>query len=76
MHMKHSAEGGKPGFIERGSKLFRNLHILGAVALGGAALALPELAVPFAALAAWQVAHAGVDEGIRQVAASRRKKHG
>ncbi len=56
--MSKSAEQPTTNIAERGSRFLRNINILGAVALGGAAIVLPEFSAPLLALAAVDVAQA------------------
>ena len=63
------------GAAEKGSRFFRNINILGAVALGGAAIiAPPAVAVPAAAWAGLNAVQAGGFEAARRFAKSRRLK--
>lgn len=59
------------GVAERGSRFLRNINILGAVALTGAAFVWPEYSAPLLALAAIDVAQAGFFEFTRRWAGKR-----
>lgn len=48
----------KPNLAERGSRFLRNINILGAVALTGAAAVFPEFSVPLLTLAAVDIVQA------------------
>ncbi|HUS26767.1 MAG TPA: hypothetical protein VMY99_05470 [Nevskiaceae bacterium] len=66
----------KEGLSEKGLRFYRNINILGAVALGGVAvLAPPLIAVPAAALAGIDVLQAGGSElALRTVKKRKAKK--
>lgn len=71
--MSKSAEKSKqPGLAERGSRFLRDINILGAVALTGAAVIFPEFSAPLLTLAAIDIAQAGFFEVMRRW--SNRKK--
>jgi hypothetical protein len=69
-----SKKGGETGegFVEGGTRVFRNLHVLGVVALGGAAIVFPEFAAPLAFFAVAEGLHAGILEGVRRFVHKRR----
>jgi hypothetical protein len=70
--MSKSAEKPKqPGLAERGSRFLRNLNIIGAVALTGAAVLFPAYSAPLLTLAAIDVAQAGFFEVTRRWSAKR-----
>lgn len=54
------------GAAERGSRFFRNLNAVGAVALFGVGIAVPAGAVAFNTLAVINAAQAGVFEAARR----------
>lgn len=63
----------REGKVEKASRFLRNINVLGALALGGAALIAPPLAaVPLGVLAGIDIAQAGGFEAARQVAKKRR----
>jgi hypothetical protein len=62
------------GTVERGSRWYRNVNYLGAAAFTGAAVLLPELAIPFLAIAALDVAQAVGADVVRGHAKNRRLK--
>jgi hypothetical protein len=66
--MSKSAETqpGKGSLAERGSRFLRNINILGAVALTGAAVILPQYGAVLISLAALDVAQAGFFEFTRR----------
>jgi hypothetical protein len=64
----------KEGKAERASRFLRNINLLGAVALEGAAVLVPPLAVPLTALAAFDVAQAGGFEVARRASKKHRLK--
>lgn len=67
--MTHSNESqSKEGAAEKGSRILRNVNILGAVALAGVALVLPAAVAPAAGV--W----AGINAARRHFAKKRRAK--
>ena len=75
--MSKSAEGpklGKEGSAERISRVMRNLNILGALALSGAAMLFAPAAPALEVLAGIDVAQAGGFEVARRAAKRRRTK--
>ncbi|MET0779698.1 MAG: hypothetical protein ABWY71_02590 [Candidatus Saccharimonadales bacterium] len=70
--MSKNAEVPKEGVTERGVRYLRNFKAVGAVALVGAAIALPVLEVPLLAFSAWHVAEAGALEMGRKKLKKRR----
>jgi len=64
----------KEGKAEHASRFFRNINLLGAVALEGAAVLAPPLVVPLTALAGINVLQAGGFEVARQASRRRRLK--
>lgn len=64
----------KENKAERASRFLRNINLLGAVALEGAAVLAPPLAVPLTALAALDVVQAGGFEVARRASKKRRLK--
>lgn len=58
-------------WAERGSRFLRNINILGAVALTGAAVVLPQFGAALMSLAGLNVLQAGFFEGTRRWAAKR-----
>lgn len=63
---KSMEKPGKTSLAERGSRFLRNINILGAVALTGAAVLLPAYSTVLLTLAAIDVAQAGFFEGMRR----------
>lgn len=67
----------KEGVAERTARFFRNVNILGAVAIGGAAILAPPVAVaPLTAWAGLNAAQAGGFEVARRWAKKQREKTG
>jgi hypothetical protein len=64
----------KEGSAERGSRFFRDINAVGALALGGAAIVAPPLTAPLWALAGLNAAQAGGFEVARRIAKKRRLK--
>jgi hypothetical protein len=64
----------REGAIERLSRFGRNVNALGALAIGGAALAIPGPNVLLAAWAGINAAQAGGFEWARRAAEKKRKK--
>lgn len=62
----HETASRKEGSAERVSRFLRNINVLGAVALGGVAVALPGVAAPLTALATLNVLQAGGFEVARR----------
>jgi hypothetical protein len=56
-------------WAERGSRVLRNMGIIGAVALGGAAVVFPELGLPLLDLAVLSAGSAVLFEGTRRLSA-------
>lgn len=65
---------GKENAAEKTSRFFRNINALGALAIGGVALAIPGPNVILASWATLNVVQAGGWEILRQMAEKRRKK--
>ncbi len=64
---KMSHKGEKVSTSEKAAKFYRNLNIIGAIALGGAAvIAPPAIAAPAAVLAGINVLEAGGGEALRR----------
>lgn len=59
---------------ERGARFFRNINILGAAAIGGAALLIPGPNVVLASWAGLNAAQAGGWEVLRHAAERRQRK--
>lgn len=57
---------GKTSLAERGSRFLRNINILGAVALTGAAVVLPQFGAALMSLAGLNVLQAGFFEATRR----------
>lgn len=73
--MGKSESGPKEGKVEKGLKFLRDINVLGAVALAGAAIVLPPLAATAAGVwAGVNVAQAGGYEVARRHFAKKRKK--
>jgi hypothetical protein len=62
----------KEGVVERGTRYLRNFKAVGAVALVGAAIALPALEAPLLAFAGWHAVEAGALEAGRKKLQKRR----
>jgi len=72
--MGKSAEKAKsPNLAERGSRFLRNINLLGAAALGGAAVLLPNLSPVLVPLAVIDVAQAAFFDVTMRAAAGKRK---
>lgn len=74
MSEKETKGKNKESSAERGSRVFRNINAVGAVALGGAAIVAPPLAAPLWALAGLNAVQAGGFEAARRIAKKRRLK--
>ncbi len=72
--MKEAVKFENEGAAERGSRFFRNLNAVGAVALVGVGIAAPAGAVAFNALGAINALQAGAFEAARRHFRRRRQK--
>lgn len=64
----------KEGTAEKSARFLRDTNILGALALGAAAVVAPIIAAPASALAGIDVLQAAGFEGARRIAKKRRTK--
>lgn len=64
--MTRQAERAKEGLAEKGTRFMRNVHLVGGLALLGAGMLLPPIALAANTAAAWQGLHAGAWEAGRQ----------
>lgn len=69
--MTKSGEQSRQGVAERGSLFLRNLNIVGAVALTGAAVIFPEAAAPLLTLAVVDIVQAVFFDATAKMAAKR-----
>lgn len=67
-----SSKYGRENAAERGTRFFRNINAVGAVALGGAAILVPPLAAPLSVWAGINAVQAGGFEAARRYSKKKR----
>lgn len=70
---KSKVKFNKESAVEKASRFFRNINALGALAVGGLALAIPGPNVILASYAGWNAAQAGGWELMRSHAEKKRR---